>query len=69
MEKASCALLNSDDVRQFGIQGKTVIAVYVRKAETTQRPVHLNQDYRRSFIRLNTGDHRLNDSELRSFLI
>lgn len=68
VEKVSCALLNSDDVRQFEIQGKTVIAVYVRKAEATQRPVHLNQDYRRSFIRLNTGDHKLNDSELRSFL-
>lgn len=67
-EKVSAALLRDDDVRLFDIQGKQIVVVYVPKAEAAQRPVHLNQDFRRSYVRLKTGDHKLNESELRSFL-
>ncbi|MGQ0286588.1 Fic family protein [Pasteurellaceae bacterium 22721_9_1] len=67
-QKVSVALLNDDEVRVLDIQGKQIIATYVRPAEINERPVHLNQDYRLSYIRLNTGDHKLTDSELRSFL-
>lgn len=67
-QKVSVALLNDDDVKVLDIQGKQIIAAYVRPAEINERPVHLNQDYRHSYIRLNTGDHKLTDSELRSFL-
>lgn len=67
-EKVSAALLKNDDVRCFDVQGKQVVVIYVPKAEAAQRPVHLNQDFRCSYVRLKTGDHKLNDSELRSFL-
>ncbi|VTR63143.1 Divergent AAA domain [Actinobacillus pleuropneumoniae] len=67
-QKVSVSLLNDDDVKVFDIRGKQVVATYIRRAEINERPVHLNQDYRLSYIRLNTGDHKLTDSELRSFL-
>lgn len=67
-EKVSAALLSDGNVRCFTIKDKQVIVVYVPKAEETDRPVHLNQDLRRSYIRLKTGDHKLNDGELRSMI-
>ncbi len=47
---------------------KNVIAVYVQRAETNNIPVHLNGDITQSYIRLNTGDHKLSQDELRNCL-
>ena len=47
---------------------KKVIAVYVQKAENHHIPVHLNGDVRQSYIRLNTGDHKLSSVELKNYL-
>lgn len=67
-EKVSAALLSDRNVRCFTIKDKQVIVIYVPRAEEADRPVHLNQDLRRSYIRLKTGDHKLNDGELRSMI-
>ncbi|OOH84490.1 hypothetical protein BMT54_12200, partial [Pasteurellaceae bacterium 15-036681] len=48
--------------------GKNVIAVYVQKTENHHLPVHLNGDITQSYIRLNTGDHKLSQNELRNYL-
>lgn len=45
-----------------------MIAIYVKAADILDRPIHLNGDYRLSYVRLNSGDHKLTSSELRSFI-
>lgn len=67
-EKVSKSLLSDNDVRTFQFENKTVIAIYVKAADILERPVHLNGDYRLSYVRLNSGDHKLTSSELRSFI-
>ncbi|MDD0824260.1 putative DNA binding domain-containing protein [Mannheimia sp. AT1] len=67
-EKVSKSLLNDNDVKPFQIEDKTVIAIYVKAADILDRPIHLNGDYRLSYVRLNSGDHKLTSSELRSFI-
>jgi len=67
-EKVSSTLLSNNSVRQFEIDDKTIIVIYVSPAAAAERPVHLNQDPRRSYVRLKTGDHQLQGDELRSFL-
>lgn len=67
-EKVSKSLLNDNDVKPFQIEDKTVIAIYVKAADILDRPIHLNGDYRLSYVRLNSSDHKLTSSELRSFI-
>lgn len=67
-EKVSKSLLNDNDVKPFQIEDKTVIAIYVKAADILDRPIHLNGDFRLSYVRLNSGDHKLTSSELRSFI-
>ena len=69
-QKISYHVLNNDNViHDNGIfLEKNVIAVYVQKAENNHIPVHLNGDITNSYIRLNTGDHKLSSAELKNFL-
>lgn len=67
-EKVSKSLLSDNDVRTFQVEGNNIIAIYVKAADILDRPIHLNSDYRLSYVRLNSGDHRLTPSELRSFI-
>ncbi|AGI31688.1 TPA: putative DNA binding domain-containing protein [Mannheimia haemolytica] len=67
-EKVSKSLLKDNDVKIFQVENKSVIAIYVKAADILDRPIHLNGDYRLSYVRLNSGDHKLTSSELRSFI-
>lgn len=67
-EKVSKSLLNDNDVKLFQVEDKRVIAIYVKASDILDRPIHLNGDYRLSYVRLNSGDHKLTSSELRSFI-
>ncbi|KGQ55432.1 RNA-binding domain-containing protein [Gallibacterium anatis] len=67
-EKVSSPLLTSGNIRHFLYQGNVIVVVYIPTAQNVDRPVHLNQDIRQSYVRLHSGDHKLTDSELRTML-
>lgn len=65
-QKISYHYLDNESIRIF--EEKKVIAVYVKKAENNRLPVFLNGDCANSYVRRNTGDHKLNINELQTFL-
>ena len=69
-QKVSCHYLNDDCVLYENdiFAEKSVIAIYVQKAENNSIPVYLNGDITNAYVRLNTGDHKLSSAELKNFL-
>ena len=69
-QKVSCHYLNDDCVLYENdiFAEKSVIAIYVQKAENNSIPVYLNGDITNAYVRLNTGDHKLSPAELKNFL-
>ena len=61
-EKVSVNLLNESDVETVDIDGKTVIAIRVPRADTSSRPVYINNNMMRGTYRRNDeGDYRCSD--------
>lgn len=67
----SCHYLNDDCVLYENdiFAEKSVIAIYVQKAENNSIPVYLNGDITNAYVRLNTGDHKLSPAELKTFFL
>jgi ATP-dependent DNA helicase RecG len=65
-EKISYQMATSDDV----IETETgrLLVFYIPEAPRQHKPVYLNGDIRRSFIRRGAGDQRCNEDDIRRFL-
>ncbi len=65
-EKISYQIPTSDDV----IETETgrLLVFYIPEAPRQHKPVHLNGDIRRSFIRRGAGDHKCSADDIRRFL-
>lgn len=66
-QKVSCNLLTDNDIEYVNIpnKNKQLIVVTVREAKPDQKPVHLKNDYRKSYKRLGEGDVQLDKEELK----
>ena len=69
-QKVSVNLLNDASAREVTLQGRTILAIEIPRANRKQRPVHLttNPFARNSFRRLNDGDRPLPDDEVKRML-
>ena len=68
-EKVSINLLNHNDVLIQTIAGKEVVIVNVPRAEYTQRPVYINNNFMRgSFKRNHEGDYHCTEQEVKMML-
>lgn len=69
-EKVSVNLLGDEDVHEYQIDGKTVIAVCIPRASRAQRPVYLNKNPMAGTVysRLNEGDVRLDQEDVKRML-
>ena len=71
-QKISINNLSNDDIKIIQKEINNilvdVIAIRVKKADNSDIPVHLNNDPRLSYVRLHTGDHKLNANELKNYL-
>lgn len=63
--KVSYFSICNEDVK---IIEDNIIAIYIRKPPNQFLPVYLNNDIAQSFIRQNTGDHKMTLDEIRNFL-
>jgi len=65
-EKISYQMVTSDDVIETET-GKLLV-FYIPEAPRQHKPVYLNGDIRRSYIRRGAGDQRCNEDDIRRFL-
>jgi ATP-dependent DNA helicase RecG len=65
-EKFSCVI--SPDESFINADGKTVLAFFIPEARREQKPVHLNRELNKSYIRRGGGDERCTDEEIRRFI-
>ncbi|QLB12748.1 hypothetical protein EV697_101439 [Bisgaardia hudsonensis] len=65
-QKISVNTLKNNDIKIYS--EKNVIAVYVRKADQTDIPVHINGNITQAYARFNSGDHKLNNIELKNLI-
>ena len=65
-EKISYQMATSDDVIETET-GKLLV-FYIPEAPRQHKPVYLNGDIRRSYIRRGAGDQRCNEDDIRRFL-
>ena len=69
-QKASVNLLTDASVREVALQGRTILAIEIPRANRKQRPVHLttNPLAQHTYRRLNDGDRPLPDDEVKRML-
>ena len=69
-EKINVNNLDNEDIKfNTGIYlEKNIIAIYVKKAENNDIPVHLNGELSQSYKRFNSGDHKLTAIELKNII-
>lgn len=69
-QKVSVNLLTDASVREVVLQGRTILAIEIPRANRKQRPVHLttNPLAQHTFRRLNDGDRPLPDDEVKRML-
>ncbi len=69
-QKVSVNLLTDASVREVPVQGRTILAIEIPRANRKQRPVHLttNPFSEHTFRRLNEGDCTVPDDEVKRML-
>ena len=68
-EKVNVNLLRDEDVQAIDIEGKTVVAVNVPRAESSMRPIYINNNLSRgTFKRNHEGDYHCTEQELKMML-
>jgi ATP-dependent DNA helicase RecG len=65
-DKLSCPIDAKEDMIEH--DGKTLLVFYIPEARRRDKPVYLNGDIRRSFIRRGGGDERCTPEEIERFL-
>ena len=69
MEKVNVNLLRDEDVQVVDVEGKSVVVVNVPRAESSVRPVYLNNNLSRgTFKRNQEGDYHCTEQELKMML-
>ena len=68
-EKVNANLLRDEDVQSIDIEGKTIVAITVPRAESTIRPIYINNNLSRGTYRRNhEGDYHCSEQELKMML-
>lgn len=65
-EKFSCII--SAEESYIDAEGKAVLAFYIPEARREQKPVHLNGELGKSYIRRGGGDEKCSEEEVRRFI-
>lgn len=63
--KISCNLVSEEDITIESVQGKKIMSIYVRPANYNVKPVYINNQIQRSYLRIGDGDHVAGSAELR----
>lgn len=66
--KLSYPIFRDEDFSLLTIQGKNVLVLHVPEASRTVKPVYLDGQMEKSFIRVGEGDQHVNGGELKYFL-
>lgn len=67
-QKTSHNVLTNDNVVIHDIDGKSIISVCIHELDASKKPLYLNDNPKKSYIRKNEGDYLITDEELRRFI-
>lgn len=67
-DKVSHNVLNNENISIETINGKSIVAVFVPELSINKKPLYLNNNLTRSYIRKNEGDYIATDEDLRRFI-
>lgn len=68
-EKVNANLLRDEDVQTIDIEGKAIVTITVPRAESTIRPIYINNNLSRGTFRRNhEGDYHCSEQELKMML-
>ena len=66
--KVSVQTVFNDDVSVRSIEGKNIVIVRVHEASENCKPVYLNNRIEQAYLRVGSGDHVINQEQLRTML-
>lgn len=66
--KVSYRNLDNHDVRQYYIEGKDIIIIYVKELPESRKPLYINGNLENSYIRTGDGDRKVTQDELQALL-
>ncbi|HEX2688436.1 MAG TPA: RNA-binding domain-containing protein [Kofleriaceae bacterium] len=67
-QKVSANLLHRDDVQRVDVNGRALLVIQVPKAPRSQRPVHLNGSWEKTYLRVHEGDRAVDREVARRML-
>lgn len=68
-QKVSVNLLTNEDVQTFKVSGKTIIEINVPKAPYERRPVYINNNKSKTYIRADDGDRIADDAQFKYLIV
>ena len=66
--KVSRNVIENKNISLHDIDGKTVISIYIPELPDQKKPLYLNGNYNKTYIRKNEGDYLASDEDLRRFI-
>lgn len=67
-KKISNVVINDEDVEVYKNNKRTLIQVYIHEAQYSQKPIYLNNDLKKAYIRTDDGDRLATDEQLKSMI-
>lgn len=68
-QKVSVNLLTNEDVQTFKVSGKSIIEINVPKASYERRPVYINNNKSKTYIRTDDGDRIADDAQFKYLIV
>ncbi|WP_202608642.1 RNA-binding domain-containing protein [Enterococcus mundtii] len=68
-QKVSVNLLTNEDVQTFKVSGKSIIEINVPKAPYERRPVYINNNKSKTYIRTDDGDRIADDAQFKYLIV
>ena len=66
--KVSRNVIENKNITVHDIDGKAVISIYIPELPDQKKPLYLNGNYNKTYIRRNEGDYLASDEDLRRFI-
>lgn len=67
-EKVSHNLIENKNIRCELIDGKTIVIIYIPELNMSKKPLYLNNNLKKTYVRKNSGDYVASEEELRRFI-
>lgn len=67
-EKTNFNIISDDNIEIHLVDGKSIISVFIPELQMHKKPLYLNGNIKKSYIRKNEGDYLATDDDIRRFI-